>query len=141
QGGRFFGIDESFTGLAIIVDTNQQLTPEGAKLESPASRRRDVAIVANNGTRTYDDLMANLDGCTADVKFGERKDDSELLQSSRIRLKVNDNKVTLDIDAGNKGWWRRCVTEAQVEMPAKWMQTSHIGVIAQTAEVGLDVIG
>lgn len=61
---------------------------------------------------------------------------SSFAQSSRIRLKVHDNKVSVDIDAGNKGWWQRCVTRAQIDMPAKWMYDSHIGVIAQTSEVG-----
>ncbi len=38
--------------------------------------------MANNGTRTYSDLIANLEGCTANVRFDETRDDFNVMQVS-----------------------------------------------------------
>lgn len=46
----------------------------------PLGRHRDVAVVANNGTRTYENLIANLEGCTANVRFDETRDDFNVMQ-------------------------------------------------------------
>lgn len=80
QVGRFFGIDENFTGMAIIVNTNRQLLNKDKKPGEPVGRHRDVAIVANNGTRSYADLIGSLEGCTANVRFDERRDDFNVMQ-------------------------------------------------------------
>lgn len=64
KAGRFFGIDANFTGLAVIVGSTGRLHPTDARREQRYLRHRDVAIVANNGTRSYDDLMANLGTCS-----------------------------------------------------------------------------
>ena len=79
EPGRFFGVQERFTGLAIIVNTNRSLLSR-ARPGEPTGRHRDVSIVANNGTREYGDLIAGLEGCTANVRFDERRDDFNVLQ-------------------------------------------------------------
>ncbi|CAM9749252.1 unnamed protein product [Scytosiphon promiscuus] len=134
QGGPFFGIDDNFTGLAIIVNTNRQLLSKGRKPGEPAVRHRDVSVVANNGTRRYDDLIENLEGCTANVRFDERRSDFNVLQSTRVRLKVAGNTVAVEVDARNVGRWRRCATIAHLDMPDDWATESNIGVIAQTSD-------
>lgn len=80
QVGRFFGIDENFVGMAIVVNTNRQLLNKDKKPGEPVGRHKDVAIVANNGTRSYADLIGSLEGCTANVRFDERRDDFNVMQ-------------------------------------------------------------
>lgn len=65
--------------MAIVVNTNRNLLSSG-KPGEPMGRHRDVSVVANNGTRNYEDLVANLEGCTANVRFDERRDDFNVLQ-------------------------------------------------------------
>ncbi|CAM9749179.1 unnamed protein product [Scytosiphon promiscuus] len=134
QGGPFFGIDDNFTGLAIIVNTNRQLLSKNKKPGEPTGRHRDVAVVANNGTRRYDDLIEKLEGCTANVRFDEKRDDFNVLQSTRVRLKVAGNTVAMEVDARNVGRWRRCATIAHLDMPEDWASKSNIGIIAQTSD-------
>lgn len=134
QVGRFFGVDENFTGLAIIVNTNRQLLNKDKKPGEPTGRHRDVAIVANNGTRTYENLIGSLEGCTANVRFDERRDDFNVMQATRIRLKVSGNTVALEVDARNVGRWRRCATIAHLDMPQDWATKCNVGMIAQTSD-------
>eukprot|EP00752_Nemacystus_decipiens_P005062 g4596.t1 len=134
QVGRFFGIDENFTGMAIIVNTNRQLLSKDKKPGEPAGRHRDVAIVANNGTRSYADLIGSLEGCSANVRFDERRDDFNVMQSTRIRMKLSGNTVALEVDARNVGRWRRCATIAHLDMPQDWAQKCNVGIIAQTSD-------
>lgn len=79
QAGNFFGFREDFVGLAIIVNTNRYLL-SGGKPGEPMGRHRDVSVVANNGTRYYDDLIASMEGCNANVRFDERRDDFNVMQ-------------------------------------------------------------
>lgn len=78
--GPFFGIQESFTGMAVIVNTNRGLLSKNLKPGEPNGRHRDVTVVANNGTRGYGDLIASLEGCAANVRFDENRDDFNVLQ-------------------------------------------------------------
>lgn len=65
--------------MAIVINTNRQLISK-ARPGEPTGRHRDVAIVANNGTRDYADLLAGIEGCTANVRFDERRDDFNVMQ-------------------------------------------------------------
>ena len=84
EPGRFFGLQEAFTGIAIIVNTNRSLLSR-ARPGEPTGRHRDVSIVANNGTRDYGDLITGMEGCTANVRFDERRDDFNVMQ---VRAKM-----------------------------------------------------
>ncbi|CAM9668538.1 unnamed protein product, partial [Laminaria digitata] len=133
EPGRFFGLQETFTGIAIIVNTNRSLLSR-ARPGEPTGRHRDVSIVANNGTRDFGDLISGLEGCTANVRFDERRDDFNVMQSTRVRLKLAGNTVALEVDARNSGRWRRCATMVHMDMPAEWAVKSNVGIIAQTSE-------
>lgn len=74
QGGKFFAIDENCWGLAIIVDTNRQMPVDSVRPDRVSLRRKNVYVVANNGTRSYSDLMANADRCTWCVDFDHEED-------------------------------------------------------------------
>lgn len=82
KAGRFFGFRDDFVGIAIILNTNRHLISYGRPGE-PTGRHRDVTVVANNGTRVYEDLLASLEGCNANVRFDERREDFNVLQVRR----------------------------------------------------------
>lgn len=82
QNTQFFGIDEGFVGMAVIINTNRVLLSKNRKEGEPMGRHRDVSIVLNNGTRTYHDLIGNLEGCTANVRFDESRDDFNVMMVS-----------------------------------------------------------
>ncbi|CAN0240733.1 unnamed protein product, partial [Ectocarpus sp. 12 AP-2014] len=69
------GIDEKFTGLVIVANTNRQLLNKDKLPGEPMGRHRDVSVIANNGTRNYGNLIDSLEGCTANVRFDETRDD------------------------------------------------------------------
>ncbi|CAM9763075.1 unnamed protein product [Scytosiphon promiscuus] len=119
------GIDENFMGLAIIVGTNQQSSTD--KTHARTNRYQDVSILANNGTKLSNDVLAHLDGCMAGLAPGHHP-----LRSSRLRLKVHNNKVSIDVDARNTGGWQRCVAELPIDLPGPWPYASHVGLISQT---------
>ncbi|CAM9959851.1 unnamed protein product [Ectocarpus sp. 12 AP-2014] len=134
QDGRLFGIDEKFTGLVIVANTNRQLLNKDRLPGEPMGRHRDVSVIANNGTRNYGNLIDSLEGCTANVRFDETRDDFNVMQSTRVRLKVEGNTVAMEVDARNTGRWRRCSTMAHLDMPADWASKSNVGIIAKTSE-------
>lgn len=65
--------------MAVVVNTNRQLLSYN-KPGEPTGRHRDVTVVTNNGTRNYEDLIANMEGCNANVRFDESRDDFNVLQ-------------------------------------------------------------
>ena len=75
QIGRFFGISEHFTGMAVVIDANPEPVGKDGKPEEPTGRHRDVTIVANNGTRSHADLIGSMEGCAANVGFEGGGDD------------------------------------------------------------------
>ncbi|CAM9385524.1 unnamed protein product [Pylaiella littoralis] len=134
QNTQFFGIDEGFVGMAVIINTNRVLLSKNRKEGEPMGRHRDVSIVLNNGTRTYHDLIGNLEGCTANVRFDESRDDFNVMMSTRVRVKVSGNTAALEVDARNVGRWRRCATLPHLDMPQDWAFKSNVGVVAQTSQ-------
>lgn len=66
-------------GMTVVVNTNRQLLGFGRPGE-PTGRHRDVAVILNNGTRSYEDMIANMEGCNANVRFDERRDDFNVMQ-------------------------------------------------------------
>lgn len=134
KAGRFFGFTEVFEGLAVVINTNRNLISYN-KPGEPSGRHRDVTIVANNGTRNLDNLLAGLEGCNANVRFDETRDDFNVMQATRIRLKSSGNTVALEVDARNSGRWRRCATIAHVDMPKDWATKCTIGMLARTGEL------
>ncbi|CAM9762935.1 unnamed protein product [Scytosiphon promiscuus] len=129
--------DENFVGLSVVVDTERRRSLLDEISGDLAALDRDVTVIAGNGTRSYEDVVANLEGCTADIMPSERNDDHGLPRSSRIRLKVYDNKVAVDVDAGNTGMWRQCVADVPVDMPPDWAYMSHVGVMGRTSGVSI----
>lgn len=68
-----------------MVNTNRNLISYNRPGE-PTGRHRDVTIVANNGTRNLDDLLASLEGCNANVRFDETRDDFNVMQVRQFFL-------------------------------------------------------
>ncbi|CAM9762867.1 unnamed protein product [Scytosiphon promiscuus] len=133
EGGSFFGIDANFTGLAVVVGSTGRRRLNDVRPEEPYPQYGDVAIVANNGTRSYDDLMSNLEACSTRAGLLNPRDKFyDPFQSSRIRIKAHDNRVALDFHAAvYPGQWKRCATTAQVDMPVNWAAESYVGVVGQ----------
>lgn len=120
QTGPFFGFTETFEGLAVIVNTNRNLLATKRPGE-PTGRHRDVAIVANNGTRSFYDLVANMEGCNANVRFDEGRDDFNVMQvrfwfifwcggQGRAKLSTVYRTQTV-VQRGGEYWRTKCVGE------------------------------
>jgi hypothetical protein len=122
-GASFFGFGQSFVGIGVVVDTRRESSGPGQQ------RHRDITVIANNGTRSEVEVMENIVGCNANVRFWERRDDFNVLKASRIRFKFEANSMSVEVDSRNTGRWRRCATLTDMAMPEGWAKQSSISIV------------
>jgi hypothetical protein len=128
ESTELFGFGSSFIGVGVIVDTKR----EGR--QNQQWRHRDVTVIANDGTRTSDDMMLNLAGCNGAIRLWEGRDDFNPLQASRIRLRHEGGSVMVEIDSRNSGRWRTCATISDLNMPQGWATTAVVSLVGVNGE-------
>lgn len=63
-------------------------------------RHRDVSVIANNGTRNYGNLIDATEGCTANVRFDETRDDFNVMQVRKVWVTRGDVKEGSGFERG-----------------------------------------
>lgn len=67
--GSFYGIDENFFGLAVIIEAKQDPNLPGWRLDE---RHRRIILVAGDGARSYEGLMDSSSECSETMTFGDK---------------------------------------------------------------------
>lgn len=125
--GDLHGFQEKFVGIGIIFDTFKNT-------ENLASHR-DVTILVNDGTKTYEMMTSDVQGCSANVRYHAQRADFSVLDASRAKIVVDDRTLQVFIDARNTGEWSGCVNVSTLNLPAGWLAKSHVGVTASTGQL------
>eukprot|EP00611_Tribonema_gayanum_P028650 TRINITY_DN7432_c0_g1_i2.p2 TRINITY_DN7432_c0_g1~~TRINITY_DN7432_c0_g1_i2.p2 ORF type:complete len:258 (-),score=92.57 TRINITY_DN7432_c0_g1_i2:1083-1856(-) len=87
-------------------------------------------MVTNNGRKDGAQVMTELQGCNANLRYWEGRDDFTVLKSSRLRLRFSDNTLILEVDSRNSGRWRRCARIDKADLPRSWAYRSYVGLQA-----------
>lgn len=119
--GPVFGNKDYFSGLGIILDTY-------SNHNGPHNHQHPyISAMVNNGSLTYDHdrdgTLTQLSGCEA--KF--RNFDYE----TRLRIKYNNDELSVFTDFENKQQWRNCFTVEGVKLPTGYF----IGTSAATGDL------
>ena len=125
--GNLHGFQEKFVGVGIIFDTFKNT-------ENIASHR-DVTVLVNDGTKTYEMMTEKVQGCNTNVRYHAERADFSVLDASRAKINVDDTKLEVWIDAKNSNEWESCVTIPRLNLPAGCLSKSYIGVTATTGQL------
>jgi mannose-binding lectin 2 len=82
--GDLHGFQEKFSGIGIIFDTFKNT-------ENLASHR-DVTVLVNDGTKTYEMMTADVQGCNTNVRYHAQRADFSVLDASRAKIVIDENK-------------------------------------------------
>ena len=82
--GELHGSHEKFHGVGIIIDTFRNT-------ENFATHR-DITLLINDGTRTYEQMTESVIGCNTNVRFHNDRADFSVTDASRIRVNIETNK-------------------------------------------------
>jgi len=124
--GDLHGITPQFYGFGVVFDTFKN--PETAKFH------RDVSVLINTGELTQEEMIKNVQGCSADVRYSEDRGDFSVTNSSRAKIIINDLSVQIFIDEKNQGKWVECVNFV-LPFQTGWLQKSRIGLSASTGQL------
>ncbi|CAN0262846.1 unnamed protein product, partial [Discosporangium mesarthrocarpum] len=129
--GSYHGFVETFTGVGVILDTYRN--------EEFYDSHKDVTIVVNNGNMTVAEMMTESKGCNARVRYYENRDDFEAgAHSSRLKVELVGDVLTVKIDAKNTGEWQDCNEASDLvtlRMKPAWAKQAHIGVTSSTGQL------
>jgi len=106
QEGHIQGLSENFNGVGIIVDT--------FKNTETFLSHRDVMVLVNDGTKTYEDMIEEPIGCSANLRYHEDRDDFSVDSSSRLKVVVHYSSLEVFIDETNSGKWLPCASVPNV---------------------------
>lgn len=81
--GPVHGFQEKFVGVGIIVDT--------FKNTENLANHRDITVIVNDGTKTYEQMTANVQGCDTNVRYHSQRADFTVTDASRAKVIMNDN--------------------------------------------------
>ncbi|CAM9351291.1 unnamed protein product [Choristocarpus tenellus] len=85
---------------------------------------------------TVEEMMSEAKGCNAHVRYYENRDDFEAATlSSRLKVEVENGKMSVEIDYKNTGQWVECAEVILPPMDKGWVKSSHIGLTASTGEL------
>jgi mannose-binding lectin 2 len=82
--GDLHGFQEKFVGLGIIFDT--------FKNTENLANHRDVTILVNDGTKTYEMMTADVQGCNTNVRYHAQRADFSVLDASRAKIVLDDKR-------------------------------------------------
>jgi lectin, mannose-binding 2 len=84
QEGNLHGFQEKFVGIGIIFDT--------FKNTENLAVHRDVTVLINDGTKTYDQMTENVLGCNTNFRYHAERADFSVLDASRAKIIVNETR-------------------------------------------------
>ncbi|CAN0326766.1 unnamed protein product, partial [Laminaria digitata] len=116
-------------GLGVIVDTYRN--------EEFYSSHKDITVVFNTGAMTKEDMVKGSVGCNAQVRYYENRADFDPGSlSSRLKVEISGNVLTVKVDAKHTMTWTDC---AQLELPPEmgkdWTKAAHVGLSASTGQL------
>jgi len=82
--GIIHGSAEKFVGVGVIFDT--------FKNTENIAAHRDVTILVNDGSKTYEMMTKDVLGCAAKVRYHAGRDDFSVTDSSRAKIVVEGNR-------------------------------------------------
>jgi mannose-binding lectin 2 len=135
QSGTFFGVNEMFTGVAIIFDTFRN---------SEHPFHKDVIALVNNGSYTVNEMIEKAaavyksnsnTACDASIRYHEKRDDFHALNKTTVRVKILNNVLSLDIDAKTSGTFQKCLTRTLDDLPDDFIKSAFIGVSSSTGHL------
>mmetsp|Transcript_21464 Transcript_21464/g.48610 ORF Transcript_21464/g.48610 Transcript_21464/m.48610 type:complete len:430 (-) Transcript_21464:197-1486(-) len=122
--GIVHGSTEHFVGLGVVFDTFKNTE----RLQS----HRDVTVLINDGTKTYELMTEDVLGCSAKVRYHAERADFSVTQSSRAKVVVKGKSLQVLIDADNSGTWTPCVEVPDLGLPVDWTLKAYLGLSATT---------
>jgi len=127
--GDFHGSQETFKGVAVILDT--------FKNTEYAYAHRDVTVLINDGSKTYEMMTDDITGCDVDVRYHNARADFSVLDASRLLVRFSDDgkKISIETDAKNSGNWLECVKNIDLPFDQGWLKESYIGITASTGSL------
>jgi mannose-binding lectin 2 len=125
QSGDNHGFTDRFHGVGVVVDTFVNPEHRGG--------HKDVSVQVNDGTKTLDQLNDEpRQGCDSAVRYNENAATFDPVHSiSRLKVKIERQKLAVEIDAGSTGRWIACY-ETTLPLNADWLRTSTIGITGAT---------
>ena len=82
--GTLHGSQEKFTGIGIIFDT--------FKNTENLAAHRDVTVLVNDGTKTYEMMTETVQGCNMNVRFHNERGDFDAAESmSKAKIILQNN--------------------------------------------------
>ncbi|CAM9356216.1 unnamed protein product [Ectocarpus sp. 6 AP-2014] len=133
--GDTYGVPEDFIGVGVVISPRppSDLSDiSGAPIRAPGPRQF-VSFIANNGTRTTEDVRMAATSCASTLRYYQGRDDFNFLKMSRIRLGYYDGEISLEVDARNVGVWRKCITTKVTDMPEGWLDRAGVIVAGETS--------
>ncbi|CAM9277412.1 unnamed protein product [Ectocarpus sp. 4 AP-2014] len=133
--GDTYGVPEDFIGVGVVISPRppSDLSDiSGAPTRTPGPRQF-VSFIANNGTRTTEDVRMAANSCASTLRYYQGRDDFNFLKMSRIRLGYYDGEISLEVDARNVGVWRKCITTKVTDMPEGWLNRAGVVVVGETS--------
>lgn len=125
--GNLHGFEERFTGVGIIFDT--------FKNTENIAAHRDVTVLVNDGTRSYELMTQDVQGCNANFRYHADRADFSVTDATRAKIVVNDNSLEVYIDPQNSGEWTPCVNISTLGLPSNWARSAHLGISASTGQL------
>eukprot|EP00611_Tribonema_gayanum_P029464 TRINITY_DN7891_c0_g1_i5.p1 TRINITY_DN7891_c0_g1~~TRINITY_DN7891_c0_g1_i5.p1 ORF type:complete len:465 (+),score=91.70 TRINITY_DN7891_c0_g1_i5:238-1632(+) len=128
--GDFHAFEPDFKGIGVIFDTY---------VNADLPNHKDVTVVINDrNTNDTHVLLENSHGCMSLVRWFEGRDDFHAGKvSSKAKITVANNELTVLVDPKNTGAWQECtkVTLPTDKLEAGWLSSAHIGVTASTGQL------
>ncbi|KAF0719139.1 Aste57867_1253 [Aphanomyces stellatus] len=126
--GENHGFTSDFSGVGIIMDTFVNPDHKGG--------HKDISVQINDGSKSLKDLNDEKKiGCDASLRYHEESAAfSPAHSASRIKVKVAQQTLTIDVDEKSNGQWKRCY-EGALPFSSDWLKNSALGITAATGGV------
>ncbi|KAF1325387.1 Lectin, partial [Globisporangium splendens] len=125
MNGDNHGFTDQYYGVGIVLDTFKNVEHRGG--------HKDVTVQINDGKKTLDILNDETKvGCDAAFRYHSNSAAFDpVYSSSRLRIKVDGNKLTLEIDPKNEGKWTQCY-KGTLPFSQDWLRRATLGITAST---------
>ncbi len=130
QPGDLHGLDPSFVGIGVIIDTFVNSEHGG--------KHRDVTILVNDGdgpAKIVTDGDEDPIGCNVKgLRYHEGRDDFSVFNTSRLRMLINNDRLIIEVDADSSNNWTTCATVGNLnsKLPRGFLKKARFGLTGTT---------